>query len=115
MAKDRNTIAKRQREVEKREKAARKRVKREQRKILPTEMMTQRTLSDDDHKVLSIFKRYLMTAGKMLCLNSSDISLYRSSLSDLVNDGFLVAEETNGGYSLTASGFQAMIGIRSEA
>jgi hypothetical protein len=109
MAKDRNTIAKRQREVEKREKAARKRVKREHRKTSPGETATQLVLSHDENKVLSIFKRYLMTTGKMLCLSTVEIEQYSQSIANLVRDGFLVAEECKGGYSLTSAGFHAMV------
>lgn len=108
MAKDRNTIAKRQREVEKREKASRKREKREQRKQHPIGFEPTGHVSQGEAKVLEIFRRYLMTAGKMLCLSAPEIELHNGSLSNMVQTGLLEVESFKGSYSLTDAGFQAM-------
>lgn len=108
MAKDRNTMAKRQRETEKRDKAARKREKREQRQSQAAFNQSLAEVTDDQTRVLSIFRRYLMTAGKMLCLSGNELDTNRDCLERLVGEGLLIAETFKGGYSLTPSGFEAM-------
>ncbi len=100
LAKDRNTMAKRQREAEKRDKALRKREKREQRQLQSSQGI------EGENRVLKIFRRYLMTTGKMLCLSGPELESNQQSLDKLVADGALVAESFKGGYSLTALGFQ---------
>ncbi len=113
MAKDRNTMAKRQRETDKRRKAEEKREKRTRRK---TEASTPERatdgdssqLSDGEIHVLSVFRKYLMTPGQMLCLNNADIDSMKNALEKLTTAGLLVPEEMKGGYSLTRSGFEAM-------
>ncbi len=109
MAKDRNTMAKRQREYEKRDKAARKREKREKRQAESSTMKPANPdISEGESQVLSIFQRYLMSAGKMLCLSSQEVESHRQSLSRLVEAGLLVTESFRGAYSLTSSGFDVM-------
>ena len=108
MAKDRNTMAKRQREVEKRDKAAKKREKREQRQAHAVLSAEGSVVSDDETLVLRIFSRYLMGVGKMLCLSGPELVSHRDSLDRLVDSGLLVAESYKGAYSLTHSGFEAM-------
>ncbi|MEQ8784952.1 MAG: hypothetical protein RIC55_01580 [Pirellulaceae bacterium] len=112
MAKDRNTFAKRQREVEKKRKAAEKKERRAKRK-LDTEETTEAVespngLSTAEHSVLNVFRTYLMTPGKMLCFGSADLDTYKTPLAQLADKGMLVAEKSRGGYSLTKEGFDAM-------
>jgi hypothetical protein len=109
MAKDRNTMAKRQREVDKRRKADEKRDKRNRRKTEPgdsDEPMLE--LTDGEANVLAVFRKYLMTPGQMLCLSNTDIDSMKLVLESLTSAGLLVPEEFKGGYSLTPSGFRAM-------
>ena len=54
------------------------------------------------------FRKYLMTPGKMLCLDSSDLEAFNMELAQLTNKGLLVAERPHGGYSLTETGFAVM-------
>jgi hypothetical protein len=115
MAKDRNTMAKRQREVDKRQKAKDKRDNRERKKTetpsLVTEeeiMLRREHLSEGEEHVLAMFRKYLMTPGKMLCLSTADILAMKKSLDKLVSAGLLIPEEFKGGYSLTRSGYDAM-------
>lgn len=69
---------------------------------------TPSSLSPAEHKVLGVFRRYLMTPGKMLCLGNSDLEALKAPLAQLTSKGLLVAERFRGGYSLTEAGFAAM-------
>ncbi len=110
MAKDRNTMAKRQREVENRRKADEKRDRRNRRKTEPSSPPSSQVLdlTDGEIHVLGVFRKYLMTPGQMLCLSNTDIDSMKSVLESLTAAGLLVAEEFKGGYSLTQTGFRAM-------
>ena len=109
MAKDRNTMAKRQREVDKRRKADEKRDKRNRRKTEPdAEPSVNSQLTDGELNVLGVFKKYLLAPGQMLCLSNTDIDSMKSVLESLTSAGLLVPEEFKGGYSLTQTGFRAM-------
>ncbi|MEQ8667697.1 MAG: hypothetical protein RIC12_00905 [Pirellulales bacterium] len=61
-----------------------------------------------EQSVLSVFRNYLMTPGKMLCLGSSDLEAYKPALSQLMSNGLLIEEARHGSYSLTDAGFAAM-------
>jgi hypothetical protein len=65
-------------------------------------------LSHPEHAVLRLFRRYLMTPGKMLCLSTADLEAFHAPLAQLTDRGLLVAETFRGGYSLTETGFAAM-------
>ena len=112
MSKDRNTIAKRQREVEKKRKADEKRERRAKKKQKADELgdasESQSSLSLAERDVLSVFRKFLMTPGKMLCFASSDLETFSAPLAQLTDKGLLVAQNSQGGYSLTESGFAAM-------
>ena len=113
MAKDRNTMAKRQREVDKKRKQDEKRDKRNRRKTEPDAVVAGHDLessglTDAEANVLAVFKKYLMTPGQMLCLSNTDIDSMKVVLEKLTKAGLLVPEEFKGGYSLTQSGFKAM-------
>jgi hypothetical protein len=112
MAKDRITFAKRQREMERKRKADEKRVRRAQQKQNPgtdgEAQESEAAWSSAEHLVLGIFRKYLMTPGKMLCFSNSDLEAFHLPLSNLTNKGMLVVEKSHGGYSLTDDGFSAM-------
>jgi predicted transcriptional regulator len=113
MAKDRNTMAKRQRETDKRRKQDEKREKRIRRRTdEPTENATLSNdlprVSDGEANILAVFRKYLMTPGQMLCLSNTDAIAMQSSLDKLVSAGLLSPEDFKGGYSLTKSGFDVM-------
>lgn len=110
LAKDRNTIAKRQREVEKKRKAEEKRERRSRRKsdTVSEDAQKEPGLSDGEVRVLTLFRKYLMTPGQMLCLNANDVESMGDALTGMVSGGLLVPEEMRGGYSLTRKGFEAM-------
>ena len=65
-------------------------------------------LSREEHSILSVFRNYLMTPGKMLCFSSSNLEASTVPLAQLTDKGLLVAESFRGGYSLTEAGFAAM-------
>lgn len=119
MAKDRNTMAKRQREVQKRQKAMDKRVNRTKKKSEPESNIQsiqaaqvdvrEQRLSQGELSVLLMFRKYLMTPGKMLCLSVNDLASMKKSLDTLITAGLLVPEDFKGGYSLTRSGYEAML------
>lgn len=114
MAKDRNTYAKHQREVEKKRKAEQKRERRSRKKqesnSSDDQSDAQFALSAAEQDVLSVFREYLMTPGKMLCFSGSNFESLAVPLGQLTRKGLLVAEKTSGGYSLTETGFAAMKG-----
>ena len=110
MAKDRNTFAKRQREVEKKRKADDKRERRARKKMQADEAQTMSAfqLSSSEQAVLAVFRKYLMLPGKMLCLSKADLESFSRPLAELTSKRLLVAERFQGGYSLTETGFAAM-------
>lgn len=65
-------------------------------------------LSVGEVNILAVFRKYLMTPGRMLCLNNTDIGTMKRSLDKLTAAGLLIPEEFKGSYSLTRSGFNAM-------
>ncbi len=65
-------------------------------------------LSVGELNILAVFRKYLMTPGRMLCLNNTDIGTMKRSLDKLIAAGLLIPEEFKGSYSLTRSGFKAM-------
>ncbi|MCA9132606.1 MAG: hypothetical protein KDA45_05615 [Planctomycetales bacterium] len=69
---------------------------------------SERQLSDGEISILAVFRKYLMTPGRMLCLNNTDIGTMKRSLDKLTAAGLLIPEDFKGSYSLTRSGFKAM-------
>lgn len=65
-------------------------------------------LSDAERSVLSVFRKFLMGQGQMLCFDGAMLETYRAPLVNLVQRGFVVAERFRGAYSLTETGFAAM-------
>lgn len=65
-------------------------------------------LSAGEVNILAVFKKYLMTPGRMLCLNNTDIGTMKRSLDKLIAAGLLIPEDFKGSYSLTRSGFNVM-------
>jgi len=110
MAKDRNSFAKRQREIEKKRKADEKRQRRSQKKseqvIASADASV--SLAADERTVLNTFRQYLMAPGKMLCFNNAELAVLEKPLAQLTKKGMLVAEGRPGSYSLTTSGYAAM-------
>ena len=65
-------------------------------------------LSEHERSVLRVFRRYLMTPGRMLCFSRPDIETFKVALARLTSDRFLLAEKFPGGFSLTEIGYAAM-------
>lgn len=65
-------------------------------------------LSHAEQVVLTMFRQFLMTPGKMLCFSQADQATYEAPLAKLIERGLLVGERFRGGYSLTADGFASM-------
>ena len=112
MSKDRNTFAKRQREVDRKHKATQKRNRRankkQQRPDSGEDIKSLPFLSLGERSVLGVFRKQLMTPGKMLCLSGSDVQAFRVPLTIMTKKGLLIAEGLQGSYSLTEAGFAAM-------
>lgn len=125
MTKDRNTFAKRQREMDRKHKADAKRQRRVQRKQeaatqpdsdalsdveqgAATATRSSSPLSSNQCSVLMVFRRFRMNPGRMLCFSRSDVEAYREPLTELTDQGLIVKEKFTGGYSLTPHGFAAM-------
>ena len=78
------------------------------RKLL-AEMPKEATLlSTAEQRVLSTFRRFLMTPGQMLCFSGPDLKQDEATLQRLTDKEFLIKEGFEGGYSLTQAGFAAM-------
>ena len=131
MAKQRNTVAKRQREAAKKQQADDKRRRRAANKTDDREVResqggesqgvrrgrtsqggesqdTEAGLSSAELAVLSVFRKYLMTPGEMLCCGSLDTRASDATLDQLTRKGLLVQERFRSGYALTDAGFAAM-------
>ena len=112
MSKDRNTFAKRQREVEKRNKADQKRARRAQRGQSADQSsesgVASASLSPAECSVLSVFRKCLMTPERVLSFDNANLKTFKIPLAQLAGKGLLVAQELPGTYSLTESGFDAM-------
>ncbi len=77
--------------------------------------MSEHDLSKKERNLLRIFRQFLMTPGKMLCLNAPQIKTYRTALNTLIEKDLLVKEKFKGGYSLTHDGFTVMKTVTSES
>ena len=66
------------------------------------------SLSPAELAVLTVFQKYLMSPGKMLCLDTAALKSFDPALSQLIDKELLVAENSRGRYSLTEKGFAAM-------
>lgn len=127
MAKDRNTFAKRQREMERKRKQDEKRQHKAKKKQDASTSSEPAVVDDNEQQVdvasqasrspllstaqctvLTTFRQFRMTQGQMLCFSRSDEDTFRTPLNELTAGGFLVTERFPGGYSLTPSGFAAM-------
>ena len=112
MAKDQNTMEKRRREMEKKRKADEKRERRAKEKkksdALGKSDESHSLLSPAEGTVLGMFRKSLMTPGNILGFASADLENPNVPLAQLTQKGFLVADESQGGYSLTDAGFAAM-------
>ena len=119
MAKDRNSMARRQRESDKQRRAQDKKERRDQRKLEPTsddasEFTPRLELSPDEVDVLETFAKFLMPPDQMLCLSNSDIPATKRALEQLIGRGLLTPNDFKGGYSLTVDGFNVMQQLRNE-
>lgn len=98
--------------MDKKRKADQKRERRAQQKRSPDDPSDggrpPLRLSPDEETVLGVFRKFLMSPGRMLCFGTADMQTYRTPLAGLTDKGLLVAEKFRGGYSLTTSGFAAM-------
>ncbi len=65
-------------------------------------------LSEHERSVLRVFRRYLMTPGRMLCFSRPDMETFKVPLARLINERFIFAEKFPGGFSLTEIGYEAM-------
>lgn len=125
MARDHNTFAKRQREMDRKRKADEKRLHRRKKKTEPSTPSgadrvsapeqrpeppddSSSMLSSNQTTLLATFRHFRMSAGQMLCFSRPDLEAFRTSLTELADNGLLVKERFPGGYSLTPTGFAAM-------
>ncbi len=118
MAKNRNTCTTRQRPRDS-QRATNALQRRRARKMSPAPGRVNKTpappgsadaptLSATEQSVLEIFRRFRMESGQMLCLSRADVAALHEPLKRMTNNGLLVEESFQGGYSLTPEGFAAM-------
>lgn len=117
MAKDRNSMAKRQRETDKQRRNQEKQERRDQRKQASpgddaSTLNPHIELSSDEVGILQTFAQFLMPPDQMLCLNNTDLPATKRALDKLINRGLLVSNDFKSGYSLTVEGFDAMQRLR---
>ncbi|RMF43702.1 MAG: hypothetical protein D6753_04460 [Planctomycetota bacterium] len=70
-------------------------------------------LTDNEIKILRVFRKYLMSPGQVLCLSNTDVGSKKAGLQEMIADGLLVAESVRDGYSLTRRGYRAMLRLDS--
>ncbi len=70
-------------------------------------------LSDLEQRVMSVFCRYLMTPGQMLCFKPQEQVTFKEGLKCLLERGYVVSEATTGAFSLTPEGYSAMKRMKS--
>ena len=84
-------------------------IENEQESEMPGESAQSQTpLSSSEHAVLAVFRKYLMSPGKMLCFGNHEMQVFSEPLVELTSKGLLIQESFPGGYSLTELGFAAM-------
>jgi hypothetical protein len=67
-----------------------------------------KSLSAAELSLLSVFRRFMIGPGEMLCFYGPELKKHRPALTRLTDQGFLIKERFQGGYALTRSGFAAM-------
>lgn len=65
-------------------------------------------LTESEQAVLSVFRKFRISRGEMLCFHGPDLLKHKPALNQLAAKEMLQPETFNGGYTLTASGFNAM-------
>ncbi len=65
-------------------------------------------LSKPERRVLSTFREYLMSPGRMLCFSGPNLERDHPALQLLAEKKLLEKERFKGAYSLTQAGFAAM-------
>jgi hypothetical protein len=71
-------------------------------------MVNSPVLSAGEKSVLTVFRRYLVKPGEMLCFSGPELKRRSLSLRKLTEKNMLTKEKFAGGYSLTNDGFSAM-------
>jgi hypothetical protein len=61
-----------------------------------------------EQTALSVFRKYLIEPGQMLCFHGPSLEEHGESLRQLTAQGMLTKDKFDGGYSLTRAGFAAM-------
>ncbi|MCA9128513.1 MAG: hypothetical protein KDB22_15605 [Planctomycetales bacterium] len=69
---------------------------------------TSNSITAGEIRVLKIFRQYLMTPGRMLCLSNVGIDSMQAVLRKMIEAGLIVPDDFKGAYSLTRSGYEAM-------
>ena len=65
-------------------------------------------LSTAEQSVLSVFRQYQLTPGKMLCFHGKWYEEHEEPIRRLTAKNLLTKEDFRGGYSLTENGFAAL-------
>jgi len=66
-------------------------------------------LTKSEQRVVEVFREYMMTEGQMLCFSGRNLEQNSVTLQRLSDKDLLSKERYKGGYSLTKSGYAAMI------
>lgn len=65
-------------------------------------------LTTAEQKVLTTFRKFLITPGEMLCFSGTNLEQHKQTLDAMSEKDLLIKEKFKGGYSLTKEGFLAM-------
>jgi len=111
MSKNRNSFAKRSREMDKKRSAEEKRTRKATRRLNPESGSAEggeAPLSANEQSVLAVFRQFMMSPNRMLCFSGKDHLDLGEALLQMVEKKLLVAEKFLGSYSLTDTGYAAM-------
>jgi hypothetical protein len=70
-------------------------------------------LSVAEQSALAVFRSFLVRSGQMVCFPAPQLEKHKATLQRLTEKNLVVREQFAGGYSLTPTGFAAMMdGVR---
>ena len=69
-------------------------------------------LTSSEKSLLSIFRRFLVRPGEMLCIDGPTQERHRRAINHLADQGLIIRERFRGAFTLTDAGFAVMTELR---
>ena len=66
-------------------------------------------LTNSERRALKYFRQFMVSPGQMLCFYGPDLKKHGAALKRLTDREMLIKEKFKGGYSLTETGYHAMV------